>query len=73
MKYAYVSIQEQVYSYDGTLLGAKVCQVQDTKKGLVDVFPDLFWVECEDEMTSANSYYDTNDKQVKLNPVQAQT
>jgi hypothetical protein len=46
MKYAYVSIQEQVYSYDGTLLGAKVCQVQDTKKGLVDVFPDLFWVEC---------------------------
>ena len=69
MKYAYISTQEQIYSYDGTLLGARVCQVQDTKDGLVDVDGLLFWAECADEMTSANSYYDMTDQQVKLQPL----
>lgn len=69
MKYAYISTQEQIYSYDNNLLGARVCQVQDTKDGLVDVPPDLFWTECSDETTSANSYYDMIDKQVKLLPI----
>jgi len=69
MKYAYISTQEQIYSYDGTLLGARVVQVQDTKDGLVDVPPDLFWADCDDITTPDNSYYDMADQQVKLQPV----
>jgi hypothetical protein len=72
MKYAYISTQEQVFSYDGTLLGARVVQVQNTKDGLVDVLPDLFWADCDDNTTAENSYYDMNDKQVKLKPVRPQ-
>ncbi|CAB4150487.1 hypothetical protein UFOVP577_3 [uncultured Caudovirales phage] len=69
MKYAYISTQEQIYSYDGTLLGARVVQVQDTKDGLVDVIPDLFWADCDDITTPDNSYYDMADQQVKLRPI----
>ena len=65
MKYAYISIQEQIFSYDGALLGARVVQVQDTKDGLVDVFPHLFWVECADNVNTWNYYYDTADSQIK--------
>lgn len=69
MKYAYISTQEQVFSYDGTLLGARVVQVQDTKDGLVDVPPDLFWADCDDSATAENSYYNTTSQQVMLKPV----
>ena len=68
MKFAYISTQEQVNSYDGTLLGVRVCQVQDTKDGLIDVEGVLFWVECPDSMTAENSYYDLNSQEVKLVP-----
>ena len=68
MKYAYVSTQEIVNNYDGTS-GVRVVQVQDTKDGLIDDMPNLFWVECSDEMTGDNSYYDVIDHQVKLIPV----
>jgi hypothetical protein len=73
MKYSYISTQEQIYSYDGTLLGARVVQVQDTKDGLVDVDDVLFWVECSDSMTAENSYYDTVDEQVKLKPIKPES
>jgi hypothetical protein len=66
MKYAYISTQEQIYSYDGTLLGARVVQVQNTKDGLIDVDGVLFWVECSANTTPENSYYDVNDNQIKL-------
>jgi hypothetical protein len=69
MKYAYISTQEQIYSYDGTLLGVRVCQVQDSKDGLVDVDGVLFWVECADNIAAENSYYDTADQQIKSKPV----
>ena len=69
MKFAYISTQEQVNSYDGTLLGQRVCQVQDTKHGLVDVPGLLFWVECADNIAAENSYYDTAEQQVKTKPV----
>ena len=68
MKYAYISTQEIVNNYDGTS-GVRVIQVQDSKYGLIDDMPDLFWAECSDEMTGANSYYDVIDHQVKLIPV----
>lgn len=73
MKFAYISTQEQVNSYDGTLLGVRVCQVQDSKDGLVDVDGVLFWVECSDSMTAENSYYDTIDEQVKLKPIKPES
>jgi hypothetical protein len=69
MKYGFVGTQEQVYSYDGTYLGGRVCQVQDTTDGLVDVPPNYFWVECADDITADNSYYDMADQQVKLQPL----
>ena len=68
MKYAFVSTQEKIYSYDNTLLGARVCQVQDNRDGLIDVDGVLFWVECPDSMTAENSYYDLNSEEVKLVP-----
>ncbi len=69
MKYAYISTQEQIFNYDGTLLGARVVQVQDTKNGLVDVPPDLFWADCDDNTTPDNSYYNTATQQVVSKPV----
>ena len=68
MKYAYISTQEAVNNYDGTS-GVRVIQVQDSKDGLIDDMPNLFWAECSDEMTGANSYCDVIDHQVKLIPV----
>ena len=68
MKYAYISTQEIVNNYDGTS-GVRVVQVQDTKDGLIDDMPNLFWAECSDEITGSNSYYDVIDHQVKLIPV----
>ena len=65
MKYAYIATQEQIHSYDGTLLGQRVCQVQDTKHGLVDVDNLLFWVECDDDVLPTTHYYDMDDKQIK--------
>jgi hypothetical protein len=69
MKYAYISTQEEILNYDGTLLGARIVQIQDTKYGLVDVPPDLFWADCDDNTTTENSYYDTTSQQVTLKPV----
>ncbi len=60
MKYAYISTQEP-YS-----LGVRIVQVQNTKEGLIDVDGVLFWVECSDDTTPENSYYDINDNQIKL-------
>ena len=69
MKFAYISLQEESYSYDRTILGARVVQVQDTKDGLIDVLPNFFWFECADDVTADNSYYDVSDQQIKLKPV----
>lgn len=66
MKYAYISTQEPFS------LGVRIVQVQDTKDGLVDVDGLLFWVECTDDVTSSNFYYDTTDKQIKSIPVPIQ-
>jgi hypothetical protein len=60
MKYAYISTQEP-YSN-----GVRIVQVQNTKEGLIDVDGVLFWVECSDDTTPENSYYDINDNQIKL-------
>lgn len=73
MKYAYIATQEQIHSYDGTLLGARVCQVQNTKNGLVDVDNLLFWVECADNVLSTTHYYDLNNQEVKILPTKPES
>ena len=59
MKFAYVALQEP-YS-----LGVRIVQIQDTKDGLVDVDGVLIWVDCSDDVTTTEFYYDTADSQIK--------
>jgi len=63
MKFAYISTQEQ------SSLGVRIAQVQDTKHGLIDVDGLLFWVECADDVTPTDYYYDMNNNQIKPVPV----
>lgn len=63
MKYAYISTQEPFS------LGVRIVQVQDAKDGLVDVDGLLFWVECADDVTAGDYYYDMNENQIKPTPV----
>jgi hypothetical protein len=55
MKNALISPNEQVYKYDGTLLGIRVAEVSDTT---FEVAPPLFWVECADDVIADEFYYD---------------
>ena len=63
MKFAYISTQEP------RSLGVRIVQIQNTKDGLVDVDGLLFWVECADDVTPTDYYYDMNDNQIKSVPV----
>ena len=63
MKFAYISTQEPFS------LGVRIVQIQDTKDGLVDVDGLLFWVECADDVTPTDHYYDMGDNQIKSVPV----
>jgi len=63
MKFAYISTQEPFS------LGVRIVQIQDTKDGLVDVDGLLFWVECANDVTPIDHYYDMNDNQIKPVPV----
>jgi len=56
MKQALISPEEQVYSYDGTLLGVRVAQVTATPN---EVAPPLFWTACNDDVVADQWYYDT--------------
>lgn len=55
MKQALISPNEQVYSYDGSLLGERVAQVTTTPN---EVAPPLFWVACNDDVVADQWYYD---------------
>ena len=63
MKFAYIATQEHFS------LGVRIAQVQDTKDGLIDVEGVLFWVECDDNVTTSTHYYDMGDNQIKPVPV----
>jgi len=66
MKNALISINEQVYKYDGTLLGERVAEVSDTT---FEVAPTLFWVECADDIVADQFYYDTETQTIIAIPV----
>jgi hypothetical protein len=66
MKNALISPNEQVYKYDGTLLGVRVAEVSDTT---FEVNPILFWVECADDIVADKFYYDTETQTIVAVPV----
>jgi hypothetical protein len=55
MKQALISPTEQVYKYDGTLLGERVAQTTATP---FEVAPPLFWVACNNDVVADKWYYD---------------
>jgi len=54
MKQALISPTEQVYKYDGTLLGERVAETTTTP---FEVAPPLFWVACNDDVQADQWYY----------------
>lgn len=51
---ALISPNEPVYSYEGTLLGSRVAEVeQDT----FPVAPPLFWTPCADDVVADQFYW----------------
>lgn len=66
MKNALISPNEQVYSYDKTLLGVRVAEVLDIPFGIA---PPLFWVECADDVVADQFYYNTETQTIIPVPV----
>ena len=50
---ALISPNEQVISYDGTVLGARVVEVSVTP---FEVAPPLYWVGCADDVVADRFY-----------------
>lgn len=51
---ALISPNENSYSYDGTLLGSRVAQVNNE---IFPVAPPLFWVDCPNNCVADLWYY----------------
>ena len=67
MKNALISPNELVYSYDGTLIGVRIAQVE---KVTFEVAPPLYWVECANEVNSDDWYFKTETNTCELKPTQ---
>ena len=64
---ALISPTEQIYKYDGTLLGARIAQIDPTG---FDIAEPLFWVDCEDTVVPDQYYYSEGlIQQVPIRPV----
>jgi hypothetical protein len=63
---ALISPQELVYKYDGTLIGGRIAQVDETG---FDIAEPLFWVDCSIEVVPDLWYYDTETQTCQLVPV----
>jgi hypothetical protein len=66
MKNALISPNEQIYKYDGTLLGERVAEVADST---FEIAPPLFWVACADDVVADQFYYDTETQTIIAVPV----
>ena len=66
MKKALISPNELIYSYDGTLIGVRVAQVEQQE---FDVAQPLYWIECADEVDAINWYFQTETNSCQLIPV----
>lgn len=57
MKEALISPNEPAYSYDGTVLGWRVAQVEPEGQTF-PVGDPLFWTPCADDVVQDQFYYD---------------
>ena len=67
MKQALISPNELIYSYDGTLIGVRIAQVEQT---IFDVAPPLYWIDCEDEVDATYWYFQTETNSCQLIPIE---
>ena len=54
MKYALISPNEPVYSYDGSLIGQRVADVVSASFSVAE---PLFWVSCDDDVQADQFYW----------------
>jgi len=66
MKQALISPNEQVYSYEGVLLGERVAETTTTP---FEVAPPLFWTACNDDVQADQWYYDPTNFTIDKIPV----
>jgi hypothetical protein len=67
MKNALISPNELVYSYDGTLIGERIAEVELQPFG---VAPPLYWIECQDNVNANEWYFQTETSSCELIPVE---
>jgi hypothetical protein len=61
MKQALIDPRVNVYKYDKTLLGKRVCEVVASPFEVAD---PLFWTACNDDVVADEFYYDTATQQI---------
>lgn len=66
MNNALISPNELVYSYEGTLLGVRIAEVEQVP---FEVALPLYWVECADEVNEDDWYFNQSTNQCELKPV----
>lgn len=65
---ALVSPNELVYSYDGSLLGERIPQVEPDGQTF-EVAPPLFWLPCADNVEANTWYYQVDTGTCQLVPL----
>lgn len=65
MKKALISPLEQIFDFEGTEIGARVCQVEDQ---IFEVAEPMFWTDCDDQVVADRWYFDTLSTQIKEVP-----
>lgn len=69
MNNALISPSELIYAEDGTLLGERIAEVSQTP---FPVAPPLYWIECADEVTAKDWYFQTETNSCQLKPLPAE-
>jgi len=57
MKKALVSPNEQVYDYNGNLIGVRVAQVESPENTFALAEP-MMWIDCDDDVIEDQFYWD---------------
>jgi hypothetical protein len=65
MNNALISLQELVYSYDGTLIGVRIAE---TSQNPFLVAEPLYWFQCADEVNANQWYFQTETGSCQLIP-----
>ncbi|CAB4121913.1 Phage tail assembly chaperone protein [uncultured Caudovirales phage] len=67
MNNALISPLEQVYSFDGILIGIRIAEVSQTP---FEVAEPLYWVECADEVVADQWYFQSQTASCQLVPLE---